>query len=291
MHIGFIGFGEAAFCISSGLRGEGIREIIAFDSMANHGTTGKLIASRADEAGVTLVKEAPIVVEQSDILFVAVPSTFTLDVAEQIKSYLKPGQLYIDVSASTPATKTEIWHAIQNRGVFFADAAMLGSLPLDKHRVPITASGNGAQAFYDAMTPLGMRITVLNGEPGAASAIKLIRSIYMKGVAALMFEMLQAADAYQVCDELVTSIANSFDGISFKDHLNRLVTGTAIHASRRTAELKGSIQMLEEIDIDAAMTIAAKHRHELLEGFRFNEVYALTKPKGYQEIIERLRHA
>ena len=78
MQIGFIGFGEAAYCISSGLKGEGLSDIIAFDSMANHETIGKVIASRALEAGVTLVKEARIVGEQSDVLFVAVPSTFTL---------------------------------------------------------------------------------------------------------------------------------------------------------------------------------------------------------------------
>lgn len=290
MRIGFIGFGEAAYCISSGLSDEGIRDSIAYDAMKDNATMGRLVKSRAAEAEVALMEDARSVVEQCDLLFVAVPSSHSLDIAKEVKSYLKEGQHYIDVSASTPTAKRKIWDVIKDKKVLFTDAAMLGSLPQDRHKVPITASGNGARAFLDTMSPYGMRISYLNAEPGAASAIKLVRSIYMKGVAALMYEMLQAADAYGICDDIVASISDSFDGIPFREHLDRLVIGTAIHAGRRGAELKGSIQMLEEIDVNAAMTIAAKHRHELLEEYRFNEVYALTKPKGYQDIIERLRH-
>lgn len=291
MKIGFIGFGEAAFHISRGLRNEGIQDIIAYDAMTGHETMGRLIRTRADEAGVTLVDSARTVVEKSDLVFAAVPSSYSLEVARAAEPFLKEGQQYVDVSASTPTVKKNIWDMIRHRHVLFTDAAMLGSLPQDRHKVPITASGNGVKVFCDTMSPFGMRITCLNEEPGAASAIKLVRSIYMKGIAALMFEMLQAADAYGISEELVSSIATSFDGIPFREHLDRLVTGTAIHAGRRAAELKGSIQMLEETDIDAAMTIAAKHRHELLESYRFNEIYALSKPKGYQDIIERLRRS
>lgn len=118
---------------------------------------------------------------------------------------------------------------------------MLGSLPKDKHQVPITASGNGAEKFRELMTPWGMRITLAGEKAGSASAIKLVRSIYMKGIASLMIEMLQAADAYGVADEVVASVSKSMDGISFTSHLDRLVTGSALHCTRRAAELKGSI--------------------------------------------------
>ena len=68
---------------------------------------------------------------------------------------LRPGQLYVDVSASTPSTKEKIWAAIQPTGVLFVDAAMLGSLPQKRHKVPITASGNGAAALKERMEPYG----------------------------------------------------------------------------------------------------------------------------------------
>lgn len=289
MKIGFIGYGEAAFNISLGLGNEGIAGICAYDAMMNHEVMGKQVHKRAEEAKVELVESAKEIAEKCNLIFAAVPSSFTLDVCEEIKSLLHAGQLYVDVSASTPAAKEKIWDEIKDSGVGFVDAAMLGSLPKDKHRVPITASGNGAVEFKEKMTPYGMRITLAGEKAGSASAIKLVRSIFMKGIAGLMIEMLQAADAYGVSDEVVASVGESMDGIAFTSHLDRLVTGTALHCGRRAAELKGSIAMLGEAGLAPDMTEATKHRLEALVPYHFAEKYVGSKPAGWPEIIEALR--
>lgn len=291
MNIGFIGYGEAAFNISLGLGREGISGIRATDAMMNHEVMGKQVHSRAQEAGVTLVATNKEIAQWADVVFAAVPSSFTMDVCNDVKDCLRPGQLYVDVSASTPATKEAIWEAIKDTGVLFADAAMLGSLPKDKHQVPITASGNGAAKFHELMTPYGMKITLAGEKAGAASAIKLVRSIFMKGIASLMIEMLQAGDAYGVADEVVASVGKSMDGIPFTSHLDRLVTGSALHCTRRAAEMKGSIAMLEEAKLSSEMTVATKHRLEDLEPYEFAKRYIGSKPAGWQEIIEAIRVA
>ncbi|MCI9158004.1 MAG: NAD(P)-dependent oxidoreductase [Lawsonibacter sp.] len=289
MNIGFIGYGEAAFNISLGLGQEGLSGIRATDAMMDHPVMGVQVRDRAGQAGVALVSSAAEVAQWADVLFAAVPSSFTLDVCREVKDCLRPGQLYIDVSASTPATKEAIWDLIGGTGVLFVDAAMLGSLPKDKHRVPITASGNGASKFREVMAPHGMEITLAGEKAGAASAIKLVRSIFMKGIASLMIEMLQAADAYGVSDEVVSSISKSMDGIPFTSHLDRLVTGSALHCTRRAAELKGSIAMLSEAELSPEMTTAAKHRLEALEPYEFAKKYVEKKPGGWQEIIQAIR--
>lgn len=289
MNIGFIGYGEAAFNISLGLGQEGLSGIRATDAMMDHPVMGVQVRDRAGQAGVALVSSAAEVAQWADVLFAAVPSSFTLDVCREVKDCLRPGQLYIDVSASTPATKEAIWDLIGGTGVLFVDAAMLGSLPKDKHRVPITASGNGASKFREVMAPHGMEITLAGEKAGAASAIKLVRSIFMKGIASLMIEMLQAADAYGVSDEVVSSISKSTDGIPFTSHLDRLVTGSALHCTRRAAELKGSIAMLSEAELSPEMTTAAKHRLEALEPYEFAKKYVEKKPGGWQEIIQAIR--
>lgn len=291
MKIGFIGFGEAAYNISCGLKNEGIKDIIAYDAMAQDAVMGKLVKSRADEAAVTLLETAKEVAEQSDIIFSAVPSSFAMDVCESVKDVLNDQKIYADVSASTPAVKEKIWDAIKDSGILFVDAAMLGSLPKDKHQVPITASGNGAQALYEKMTPYGMKIKTVGETAGSASAIKLVRSIYMKGIASLMIEMVQAADAYGVADEVISSISKSMDDIPFTSHLDRLITGSAIHCHRRAAELKGSIDMLKESGISYAMTEAAKIRLEELEPYKFGERYVEKKPEGWKDIIDVLKEA
>lgn len=260
-------------------------EIFAYDAMPPDSPRGGIVAKRAAETSVTLLPSAGEVAERVDVLIASAPSSCTLAVCEEVLDFLKEGRIYADVSASTPAVKERIWDLLEPKGVLFVDAAMLGSLPQDLHRVPITASGNGAQAFYDAMTPLGMRITLAGERPGAASAIKLVRSIFMKGLAACMYEMLQGADAYGVSEAVVASTSKSLDGIPFVQHLNRLVTGTAVHATRRAAELGGSVKMLEECGLDASMSEAARHKHELIGAYRFAE----AEPGDWGAVIRAMR--
>ncbi len=289
MKIGFIGFGEAAFNIALGLGSEGITDIVAYDVMMNDAAMGKLVHSRANEAKVELLNDAKTLAKKVEVIFVAVPSSFALDVCSEIENEINSDKLYVDVSASTPTVKQEIWEAVRGTGVQFVDAAMLGSLPKDKHKVPITASGNGAKKFHDIMTPFGMQITLAGDKPGAASAIKLVRSVFMKGVAALMIEMLQAAEAYGVVEEVITSVGESMEGSSFSANLDRLVTGSAIHCQRRAAELKGSITMLGDKGVGAEMTVATKQKLEMLVPYKFAERYVTHKPAGWPEIIDILK--
>ena len=88
---------------------------------------------------------------------------------------------------------------------------------------------------------------------------------------------------------MVGSISESMDGIAFSEHLKRLVTGTAIHAKRRAAELNGSFQMLDECGIVDAMTVTSKYKHELMEEYHFNEKYLMSMPSAYDEIIAQMR--
>lgn len=289
MKIGFIGFGEAAFHISLGLLGEGVSGIAAYDAMAADPVMGTLVHARAEQAQVVLRETAAAVAQEAEILFASVPSSYTLDVCRSVAGFLRPGQLYVDVSASTPMVKGQVWELVKDTGVLFVDAAMLGSLPQDQHKVPITASGSGAQRFQTLMSPLHMDITTAGERPGDASAIKLVRSIYMKGIASLMVEMLQGAVAYGVADEVVSSIATSMDGIPFQRHLDRLVTGSALHCKRRAAELKGSVSMLKEAGLDPRMTQAAMERLEGLEPYGFAARYLQQKPKGWEEIVEIMK--
>ena len=147
MKIGFIGFGEAAYNISLGLKGEGVTGIIAYDKMAGDPVMGPMVAGRAAEAEAALLDTAKEVAEQADVIFGAVPSSFALDVCDEIKDVLCEGKIYADVSASTPAVKEKIWEAVRDTGVKFVDAAMLGSLPKDKHQVPITATERNDDAL------------------------------------------------------------------------------------------------------------------------------------------------
>lgn len=289
MKIGFIGFGEAAFSLALGFSEAGVSNITAFDVNVHSECFGTLISGRAAKAKVFLKDSVQSVVNASDIVIAVIPPNHTLEVCEGAASFLRKGQLYVDVSASMPEAKVQMAEMVVQSGALFADVAMLGPLLSNKIRVPMAVSGSGAEVWCDFMARFNGDVENVGIVPGAASAIKLVRSIYMKGMAALMVEMLQAADYYHVTDKVVASIAKSIDDKPFESNLNRLVTGTALHAERRAYELTGSQALLREAGLDASMTNAAFIKHKYVAAYKLNEKYAGVKPDSYQTIIDDLK--
>ena len=165
----------------------------------------------------------------------------------------------------------------EKQKALFVDAAMLGPLPVNKHKVPITASGSGTDQFMKVMNAYGMNITKISDQPGDASALKLIRSVYMKGIVGLMVEFLEISKKYNVEQQVISSLS---------DTMNRLVTGSALHAKRRAIELLGSIEMLDEAEVDASMSRAEQQKLERLADFQFVERFNGKKPASWEEVID-----
>ena len=105
MVLGYIGFGEAAFEMSTGLRGEGLKDIVAFDNMIEHPVFGPQIKNRAGLSAVKLLPSPAEVIAASDLVMVAVPASVTLHTCETIAEYFRPEQLYVDLTAASPAVK------------------------------------------------------------------------------------------------------------------------------------------------------------------------------------------
>ncbi|MGN7313068.1 DUF1932 domain-containing protein [Alkalicoccobacillus gibsonii] len=287
MKIGFLGFGEAAFELSTGLKEEGLQSIQAFDVMADDETFGPKIKDRAQRVGIELKTTLTELVTDIEVLFVAVPASKALEVSKNVRDQRNGNTfLYVDVSASTPKVKQDIEAGLTEDGIAFVDAAMLGPLPVYKHKVPISVSGNGTDELIAKMEPYHMNITPVGKRAGDASAVKLIRSVFMKGLVGLYLETLEASEAFNVSEEVLSSLENTMDSHSFIDTLNRLVTGSAVHAERRAFELSGSIEMLQEAGINANLTQAAKDR--LVELAEVSVPYqGEEKPDTWKQVLTR----
>ena len=136
-------------------------------------------------------------------------------------------------------------------GADFADVALMGVVPRDGLRTPALVSGPGAQAFAEHLGPLGMPVEVLGEEPGAAATRKLLRSVFMKGLAASCLESLRAARAAGCEDWMREEIEAVLTGADAA-LLERLVTGSARHATRRIGEVRDARELLAELGVAAA---------------------------------------
>lgn len=288
MKLGFIGFGEVGYEMTTGFKGAGIEDVFAYDVMQNHEVYGKLIHERAEKSGATLVTSPQEVFDQVDVVFVAVPGAKALETAKGLKTLLTSSTLYVDVSASAPAVKQSIWEEIKDTGTSFVDGAMLGSLPLYKNKVPTLISGNGCDLCLNLMQEYGMNLEKVSDTPGDATGIKFVRSIFMKGLPALLVEVLEAASTMKVDHLVLKSLADTMNACTFEQTLNRLVTGSAIHAERRAHEMKDVISMLESINVEPTMSKATAERLTWLASKKLKEKFGGKTPKEWKEVFQAI---
>jgi len=286
MQLGFIGFGEVGFELSRGLKQEGLDGIIVYDPLASDPQYGGLVKERAKEAAVGLLESPLDVGKRSDVIIAAVPGSKAEEAALAVIPALNATKVYADVSTSSPKTKQTIAAAILPTGGFFVDVALMDSITQYRHRVPSLVSGNGSDRFIQAMSPYHMCLEKVSDKPGEAIANKLVRSIYMKGLASLGLELLEAASALEVTPRVLKSIADSMNKVPFEDKLNFLVTAAAIHAVRQAHEMADAAAMLVEIGIEPLMTEATRKRLQWLADKRLREKFQGQKPKRWEQVVQ-----
>jgi 3-hydroxyisobutyrate dehydrogenase-like beta-hydroxyacid dehydrogenase len=179
-----------------------------------------------------------------------------LEVARELAPALAPGQLYADLNTAAPGLKVQLASVIQPTGAFFVDVALMTPVPGRGLRTPGLASGPGARRFVDLFGRLGMPVEVIGQEPGDAAARKLLRSVFMKGIAAAAIESLAAARA-EGCEEwLHGELAEVFQGADAA-LLEHLLTGSRRHAARRRHEMDAAAEMLSELGVQPRVCVAA----------------------------------
>lgn len=177
-----------------------------------------------------------------------------LEVALEVAPVLQPGQLYADLNTSAPQLKREIAPIIEKTGALFVDAALMDPVPPKGLGTQVLASGSGAEMFAEKMGPLGMPITLVDGEAGIAATHKLVRSILYKGVAAVIMECLDAADALNMREYARTQMLKI---ISDEAMIDRFVSGSIKHARRRVHEMEAVVEMLNSVGVSAFTSQAA----------------------------------
>ncbi len=179
-----------------------------------------------------------------------------LPAAEAAAAAFSPRSLFADLNTTGVALKREIAAAVGSAGASFADVALLAPVPGRGVRTPALASGDGAAHYAEILGSLGASVDVVGPEPGAAAARKLLRSVFMKGLAASVLESLAAADAAGCADWLRADIAATL-GDADESLVDRLVDGSARHALRRIDELAAAAELLRELGIEPHVTEAA----------------------------------
>jgi 3-hydroxyisobutyrate dehydrogenase-like beta-hydroxyacid dehydrogenase len=285
--LGFIGFGEAAFNIARGLKGEGLDGIMAFDKFWKGAPGSELIGKRAAEAQVKLFPSLQDLVEGSEMVVSAVSADMAVALAKDSEPFLKAGKIYADINATSPMTKQEIDEIISPVALF-VDCAVMGPVPTYKHKVPVSVSGKGAKLFFETMSPYGMNITFMDAPAGSASASKMFRSIFMKGFVALLLEMVVAAHKYHVEDDVLLSVKETLTAGPLLEVVNGLLGRGVIHSERRAHEMDEVIATLETLKVDGTMSKATKAKLRWCTELGLKGYFKGVPPQDFHEIFEAI---
>ena len=172
--------------------------------------------------------------------------------AESVLPGLLPGALYADLNTASPGLKRELAAVVERAGGRFAHVARLGPVPARGLGAPALASGPGARAFAALFEPLGMPVEVVSERTGDAAAMKLVRSVFMKGLAASAIESLEAARVSGHAEWLEDEIA----AVIGAPMLERLLEGSRKHAARRIDEMEAARDLLLELGIEPRIAAA-----------------------------------
>jgi len=228
--IAVLGLGEAGGRIAADLAAAGI-EVRGYDPVLAPGDPAAAVADATVVVSLTTAAAARAAAAA------ALPA-------------LAPGALYADLNAAAPALKRELAALVPS----FVDVALLGPVPVSGLATPAVASGPGAKRFAALFEPLGMPVDVVSDRAGDAAALKLLRSVFMKGLAASALESLAAAEAAGRREWLEAQLGD----VITPALLRRLVEGSRRHAARRVDEMDAACELLASLGVEPRIAAATR---------------------------------
>ena len=251
MRVAILGIGEVGSTLASNLLAAGV-QVSGWDPNPRNLPDGLHFAASNAEA-----------VKGANLILSANLAAVSVDVAREVLPQLEENQVYADMNTASPGTKQAIDSLLADSPALFADVAIMAPIAPKRIRTPLLVSGNGASQFAELYSKFGSPITVLDEAAGYAAILKLVRSIFYKGLAAVVIETLEAAeklnlDAY-AREQMMTILRD-------EPMIDRFVNGSRIHARRRIHEMDTVIELLQSLDVETYSSEAARaHLIDLLE--------------------------
>jgi len=289
--LAFIGFGEAGQTISRGLLGAKAARVAAYDILfgSAKGDSGPERAAR--ELGVEVASDHGAAVRGADIVLLAVTASSSLEAALSCLPGLRQGQLFLDINSVSPQRKIETAARVAPTGASYVDVAVMAPVAPYDHKVPCLIGGPGAAELLPRAQAMGMKMELVSAEVGQASAIKMFRSIMIKGLEALMLESMLAASEYRVEERVLASLKETFPSLDWEKLSGYLIERVVSHGKRRAAEMREVAETLKGIGIEPLMAAATASRQQWLADLNVKEQLGGRKTEKRVELVRAIRKA
>ncbi len=249
-----IGFGEVGQRFARDFLARDGVKIAAYDVLFDAGTTPNQVQAKTSPAiaramGVMPEASAAAAVNAATYIFSAVTADRAEEVARTIAPLLRPGQIFIDVNSASPSTKRRAAAIIRKHEAVYLEAAVMAPVLKPGITVPILAGGPEAEQIAADLNMLGMNLTPVATDYGRASAMKLCRSIMIKGWEALIVDCAAAARHWDVERDVFGSLSASYPSIDWPALAVDMGERVSTHGIRRAAEMREAADMLADMGL------------------------------------------
>nr|WP_295741629.1 NAD(P)-binding domain-containing protein [uncultured Acidocella sp.] len=253
MRIAIIGLGEVGRSFARALANSALDIVGACETFLSP-TANELI----DELKLVAHPQSGRWLEQADLVICAVTGNAALAAARGALPFMRHGAIYADFTTASPAEIRVAADEARQAGIRFVDVAIMGGVTLSGAKTPLLCAGNGAQEVARTLSVLNSNIRVIeDGQPGDAVTLKLLRSIFMKGLEALTVETLTLAESAGLKKKLYENLAD-FNEADLPTFLDMLARTHVLHAERRFHEVESAEAELTTAGFEPRVTIGVK---------------------------------
>src|SRR6202000_1727334 len=247
-NVGLIGYGEVGRILAEDLRERDVR-VAVYDIKLRSDQTGLTLREHAARHGVALTTSHAELAAQSDFIVSAVTASQAVKVAQACASTVKKGARFLALNPASPGAKQRAAGAIDAAGGRYVEGAVMTSVPPYRIKVPLLLGGGNADALAPHLTELGFVAKVASDKLGVASAVKMCRSVMIKGLEAMVIESFTTARAYGVEDAVLASLKETFPGVDWEKQGAYFFQRVIAHGRRRSEEVREVAETVREIGL------------------------------------------
>lgn len=257
--IAIVGFGEAGQAFGKGLHGHA-SSVTTFDILFEDKSKSEPLLNAANEGGVFAVMTLSEAVAKADIIFSLVTAGSARTVAKIVSALIHSNQIFFDLNSISPSEKVAGAALINEANARYVEGAIMAPVAPAGYQTQILAAGPMAGDLVEILAPLGMKIEVAGPEYGAASAIKLCRSVVVKGFEAIVVEAVIAARKYGADQVVLESLAKTYPGIDWPEQTAYVFNRVMQHGKRRSEEMWEASTAMRDIGLEPLMSDAIAKR-------------------------------
>jgi len=251
--IALIGFGEVGTILAEDLGAAGCN-VAFYDLKLDDPQARAALLERAGRVNARATASLADALRGASIVFSVVTADQSLVAASAAAEHLDAAQTFVDMNSVSPQTKQASAARVRQRGAAYVEAAVMAPVPPQRLRVPVLLGGASATQVAARLNALGMRTEAVSDTIGYASAVKLCRSIMIKGMEALCVQSMLAARQFGVQDRVLASLHASFPGVGWDGGYEGYLIGRVLeHGKRRSEEMREAAAMLEGLKMDGAL--------------------------------------